>query len=125
MNIPSETRRDVLEWCKYHFENNLVGLAFFDPAPVDDNYPSGDLNLLIVVHVAPEETRERYELVTQMLVRNLAPSQTMTCRVQTAGELNLLAQMRLPLLAIYLHEAEIIYDPQKVLTESRSTLTAK
>jgi len=122
MQIPDEIRRDILEWCQYHFENNLVGLAFFDPTQVDPSYPKGEINVLVAVHLAPEETRERYDLISEMLIKNLAAGHSLTCRVQTAGELSMLSTLQLPLIEIYLRHAEIIYDPQQILAAMQKTL---
>jgi len=42
--------------------------------------------------------------------------------MQTVGELNMLASLKLPLLDIYLRDVEIIHDPQNVLATVRENL---
>ena len=118
----AEFDRDLVSWCKHHFDENLVALGLFDPLGVDPTYPRGDLNVLIVVNMAPENERERYDIVTEMLVQNLAPGKTLKSRLQTTGELNMLASLKLPLLEIYLRDIEIIHDPQKLLESARANL---
>jgi hypothetical protein len=106
---------ELAEWCRYHFTQNLVSIGLFDPRKTDPSYPSSDVNVLIVLRMAPKNERERYDLITEMLVKNLAPGRSLTCRVQTVEELDMLAELRLPLLNIYLNEIEIVYDPKNVL----------
>lgn len=78
--------------------------------------------MLMVVNMAPEDTRERYELVTEMLMQNIAGDNSLACRVQTIGELNMLAELELPLLEIYLRDMEILYDPDKFLQNEQNKL---
>jgi len=120
--VSEEFRTEITNWCKYNFGGNLVALALFDPTSVDTSYPHSDINVLMVVNMAPEDARERYEMVTEMLMQNLARDKSLTCRVQTVGELNMLAELELPLFEIYLREVEIIYDPKKVLEDERANL---
>jgi len=117
-----EFRLDLVSWCQYNYGDNLIGLAVFDPTRVDASYPRRDINILMVVNMAPENERERYELVNEMLIQNLARGKSLTCRMQTVGELNMLASLKLPLLDIYLRDAEIIHDPQNVLATVRENL---
>ncbi len=120
----NEFKRDLVNWCKHHFDSNLVAIGLFDPAGVNKKYPRGDINVLVVLDMAPENERERYDLITEMLVQNLAPDKTIVCRVQTIGELNVLANLQLPLIDIYLSDAEILHDPRKSLNAIRDSLTA-
>ena len=120
--ISDDFRRDIINWCQYNYGNNLVALAVFDPSSVDVSYPSSDINMLMVVNMAPEDTRERYELVTEMLMQNIAGDNSLACRVQTIGELNMLAELELPLLEIYLRDMEILYDPDKFLQNEQNKL---
>ena len=115
MDVPDESRTTILQWCQSHYGDNLVGLAFFDPRVADPHYPSGDINVLLIVRSAPAEARERYDVVAEELVKNLIPEKSLTCRIQTAGELYDLVMLRLPLAEIYLTELEIAYDPHNVL----------
>ena len=119
-----EFNRDLVDWCKHHFQENLVAVGLFDPLRVNAKYPRGDINVLIVLNMAPENERERYDLVTEMLVQNLAPDRTLICRVQTMGELRVLSSLRMPLMEIYLNDLVLLYDPRKVLeTERNNVLT--
>jgi len=120
--ISDDFRRDIINWCQYNYGNNLVALALFEPSSVDASYPRSDINVLMVVNMAPEDTRERYELVTEMLMQNIAHNKSLTCRVQTIGELNMLAELELPLLDIYLRDMEILYDPDGFLENERNKL---
>jgi len=120
--VRDEFNRDLVNWCKHHFDENLVAVGLFDPSKVDATYPRGDVNVLIVLNMAPENERERYEVITEMLVQNLAPDKTLKSRLQTTGELNMLSSLQLPLFEIYLRDIEIIHDPQKVLESERSNL---
>jgi hypothetical protein len=122
LNIVPEIREVVLQWCLYHYKGNLAGLAFFEPRAASADYPRGDINLLLLLYHSPDEDRKRYDKVTQVLVNNLVLDKDVVCRVQTVDELNLLVEMKLPLLAIYLQHAEIIYDPQGILCLAQSTL---
>jgi len=121
-HISDDFRTDIINWCQYNYGNNLVALALFDPSSVDGSYPRSDINVLMVVNIAPEDTRERYELVTEMLMQNIAGDRSLACRVQTIGELNMLAELELPLLDIYLRDMEILYDPDKFLENERNKL---
>jgi len=116
--------RDLIAWCKHHFDENLVAVGLFDPSKVNVKYPSGDINVLIVLNMASENERERYDLVTEMLVQNLAPKKTLTCRVQTMGELQVLADLQLPLIDIYMSEIEILHDSRKLLEGVRDSLNS-
>jgi hypothetical protein len=120
--LKDEFDRDLIDWCKHHFDENLVAVGLFDSSRVNPKYPCGDINVLVVLNMAPENERERYDLVTEMLVQNLAPGKTLTCRVQTMGELNVLSSLQLPLIDIYLSEIAILYDPQKLLEAERDNL---
>jgi len=111
----SEFNRDLVNWCKHHFGENLIGVGLFDPARVRSSYPRGDINVLVVLDSAPENERERYDLITEMLVQNLAPNKMLTCRVQTREEMNDLAEMKLPLLKIYTTKVDILFDPKNIL----------
>jgi len=57
-----------------------------------------------------------------MLIQNLAADKSLTCRVQTMGELNVLASLQLPLIDIYMSELEILYDPRKLLKKVQDNL---
>jgi hypothetical protein len=118
----NEFNRDLVAWCKHHFDENLVALGLFDPSKVNEKYPCGDINILIVLNMAPENERERYDIVTEMLVQNLAPKKTLICRVQTMGELHVLSNLQLPLIDIYLSDIEILHDPRKFLENERNAL---
>jgi len=120
--VSDEFRTDIINWCQYNYGGNLVALALFDPASVDASYPHSDINVLMIVNMAPEDVRERYELVTEMLMQNIARDKSLTCRVQTVGELNMLAELSLPLFDIYLRDAEIIYDPKEILETERANI---
>jgi len=113
---------DIINWCQYHYGENLVALALFDPTSVDSSYPHSDINVLMVVNTAPENERECYEMVTEMLMQNIARDKSLACRVQTIGELNMLAELGLPLFEIYLRNVEIVYDPKKILEIERANL---
>jgi len=117
-----EFKRDLVNWCKHHFNENLVAVGLFDPSKVNGKYPHGDINVLVILNMAPENERDRYDLVTEMLVQNLAPDKTLTCRVQTMGELNVLASLQLPLIDIYMSDLEIVHDPKKLLAKERDSL---
>ena len=122
--VGGEFNTDLVDWCKHHFQENLVAVGLFDPLRVNAKYPRGDINVLIVLNMAPENERERYDLVTEMLVQNLAPDRTLICRVQTMGELRVLSSLRMPLMEIYLNDLVLLYDPRKVLeTERNNVLT--
>jgi len=121
-SISEEFVTDIINWCQYNYGGNLVALALFDPTIVDSSYPHSDINVLMVVHMAPENVRDRYEVVTEELMQTIARDKPLSCRVQTVGELNMLASLGLPLLNIYLHDAEIIHDPQNVLLSVRENL---
>jgi len=118
----NDFRTEIINWCQYHYGGNLVALALFDPTHTDPPYPRSDINVLMVVNMAPDDARERYEMVTEMVMQNIARDKSLSCRVQTIGELNMLAELGLPLLEIYLRDVEIIYDPKKILEGERSNL---
>jgi len=120
--IDEEFTRDLVNWCKHHFSENLVALGLFDPSQVNTEYPHSDINVLIVLNMAPENERERYDLVTEILVQNLAPDKSLACRVQTLGELSVLSDLHLPLIDIYLSDISILYDPRKRLASERDNL---
>ena len=122
-SIMDEFRTDLVNWCKHHFDENLVAVGLFNPSKVNAKFPSGDINVLIALNMAPENERERYDLVTEILVQNLVPNKTITCRVQTMGELNVLSDLQLPLIDIYMRDIEILYDPRKLLETERDKLT--
>ncbi len=121
-SISDEFRRDILNWCQYNYGGNLVALALFDPTSVETSYPYSDINVLMVVNMAPENARDRYEVVTEELMQTIVSNKSLTCRVQTVGELNMLVELRLPLLDIYLHDAAILYDPKNILETERANL---
>jgi len=120
--VSVEFLTDIINWCQYHYGENLVALALFDPTSVDSSYPHSDVNVLMVVNTAPENERERYELVTEMLMQNIARDTSLACRVQTVSELNMLAELGLPLFEIYLRDVESVYDPKKILETERANL---
>ena len=124
MKLPAsgETRRDLLEWCQHHYQSNLAGLVIFDPSPVNAQYPRGELNVLLVLDSAPPMERERQEMVAKMVLKVVVASQNVVCRVQTVDEISTLAQMKLPVLEIYLRKAEILYDRDGSLSAARSSL---
>jgi len=115
---------DLVDWCRHHFRENLVAVGLFDPLRVNDKYPRGDINVLVVLNMAPENERERYDLVTEMLVQNLVPNKNLLCRVQTMGELHVLADLQMPLIDIYMNDLVILYDPRKFLETERTTVLA-
>jgi len=117
-----ETCSLVVEWCSYHYGNNLAGIAFFDPTSVDPTYPHGDLNILLVLHNGPDEDRQRYDIKARMLMNTLLPNQEVKCRIQTVEEINQLAALQLPLLAIYLQSSQISFDPWNILQRAQATL---
>jgi len=80
-----EFRLDLVTWCQYNYGDNLIGLAIFGPTRVDASYPRRDINILMVVNMAPENERERYELVNEMLIQNLARGKSLICRMQTVA----------------------------------------
>ena len=120
--ISNDFRTDIINWCQYNYGNNLVALAVFDPSSVDASYPRSDINVLMVVNMAPEDARERYELVTEMVMQNIAGDISLACRVQTTGEMTMLGELELPLLDIYLRDMEVLYDPNKFLENERNKL---
>lgn len=120
--VSAETCQDLLEWCRHHYQRNLAGLVIFDPAPVNAQYPRSDLNILLVLDSAPALERERQETVAKMVLAVVAASHDLICRVQTVEEINALAQMKLPVLEIYLREAEILYDRDGSLRAAQSSL---
>ena len=120
-----EFNRDLVAWCKHHFDENLVAVGLFDPSKVNAKYLHGDINILIVLNMASENERERYDLVTEMLIQNLAPKKTLVCRVQTIGELHVLADLQLPLIDIYMSEIEILHDSWKLLKSVGDTLNSE
>ncbi len=124
-SVSDEFRRDIINWCEYNYGGNLVALAIFDPTSVDSSYPHGEINVLMVVEIAPGNVRDRYEIVTEELMQTIARDKSLSCRVQTIGELDMLAEMGLPLFEIYLRDAEIIYDPKKILETERAKLNNK
>ena len=117
-----EIQRDILDWCQYHYKDNLAALALFDPKPINATFPSGDVNVLLILHSAPAEARDRYDLVAERLVGTIVPDSQVTCRIQTVDEIQSLADLQMPLVSIYLNRAEIFYDPAQVLTEVRRTI---
>ncbi len=121
-SISDDFRKEIIDWCKYNYGGNLIGLALFDPTGMDANYPSSDINVLMVVGVAPENARDRYEIVTEELMQTIARNRSLSCRVQTIDELKMLADLGLPLFDIYLRDAEIIFDPKKILENERAKL---
>lgn len=122
MNIPQTLTRTLNEWCQFYYGKQLAALALFDPALVNADYPRAEINVLLVFHAAPAQARARYDLASQSLIKSVVPDQTIQCRIQTVEEINLLAEMGLPLLEIYLREADILYDPQGVLHTARAAL---
>ncbi len=120
----SDVYKEIVRWCHYHYQDNLVGLAFYDPAATNQEFPRGDINLLLLLRTAPADARERYDAKTEVVLRNLAPSHKFVCRIQTVSEIEALAELKLPLLEIYLREVDIVYDPQGILQATRTTLNA-
>jgi len=121
-HITDDFRTDIINWCQYNYRGNLIALAVFDPAKVDPKYPHSDINILLVVNKASEDSRERYELITEMVMKNIAGDKSLACRVQTVDELNMLAEMGLPLFEIYLRDMEVLYDPGKILEIEKKKL---
>jgi hypothetical protein len=117
-----EIQRDILDWCHYHYKDNLAAVALFDPKPVNVSFPNGDVNVLLILHSAPSEERERYALVAERLVNTVVPNKHLMCRIQTVDEIQSLSGLKLPLLAIYLTDADIIRDPAQVLANACATL---
>lgn len=64
-----EIQREILNWCQYHYNDNVAGIALFDPKPVNEAFPSSDINVLLVLYSAPLEQRERYDLAAERLAR--------------------------------------------------------
>lgn len=117
-----EIQREILKWCQYHYKDNVAGIALFDPKPVNEAFPSGDINVLLVLFSAPLEQRERYDLVAERLVNTLVPDRILTCRIQTVDEIQSLANLQMPLLSIYLNSANILYDPIQALAQAYQTI---
>ena len=122
VKVPDETVTAIADWCRYHYRDSLLGLALFDPTPVNAEYPHGEINVLVVLDWAPAEARDRYDAVGDELLKGLAPNHSLTCRIQTVDEIGALAEMKLPLLAIYLTKAEILHDPRGFLRAAQVTL---
>lgn len=118
-----ETCSLVVEWCRYHYGDNLAGIAFFDPACIDCAYPRGDLNILLMLHTSPDKDRQRYDIKAQVLMNTLLLDQEVKCRIQTIEEIGQLVELQLPLLAIYLQTAEIVFDPWEILQKAQATLS--
>jgi hypothetical protein len=118
--LPSDLLNEIVRWCHYHYEDNLAGLAFYNPVAIDESFPHGDINLLILLNEAPAEARDRYDARTEVILRNLAPEHKLICRIQTVDEIQTLSQLQLPLVGIYLMEADIVHDPRHVLLEARN-----
>jgi hypothetical protein len=117
-----EIQQEILNWCQYHYQDNVAGIALFDPKPVNEAFPSGDINVLLILYTAPLEQRQRYDLVAERLVNSLVPDRVLTCRIQTVDEIQSLANLQMPLLAIYLNSTEILYDPKHVLAQARQSM---
>ena len=122
INASEEICIALIDWCKYHYGGNLVSLALFDPKLVTANYPYSEINILVGLQTAPEQERKRYEQIGEILLKNLIPRNEIACRIQTIEELDALAQLKLPLLEIYLKHANIIYDPKGILQSVRTLL---
>jgi hypothetical protein len=122
MTSQTETRQSILDWCRYHYADNLLGVAFFDPARVNAAYPRGDINVLVVLEQAPAEERERYDAKIDIVLKRLAASQRVMCRIQTAAELQAIQELGLPVLDIYLRQAEVAHDPHLLLQNARASL---
>src|SRR5687768_9801255 len=123
MNFRFEISEEMAHWCHYYYKDNLAGLAFYNPAAVNQEFPCGDINLLLLLNEAPADTLNRYKAI-ELILKNLAPGYHFICRIQTVNEIQTLAALQLPLLAIYLQEAEIVYDPQRVLQAVQETLAS-
>jgi hypothetical protein len=121
MNFRFEITEEMAHWCHYYYKDNLAGLAFYNPAAVNQGFPCGDINLLLLLNEAPADALNRYKAI-ETILKNLAPGYEFVCRIQTVDEIRTLAALQLPLLAIYLQESEIVYDPQGVLQTAQATL---
>lgn len=113
-------RNEVVEWFQHHYETNLMALAFFDPVPVRATFPHGDVNCLVVLAQAPSGARERYDMVVEVVLKTIAPALQFVCRIQTIEEIQTLAELRLPLLEIYLKYSEIVYDREQLLNQIKT-----
>jgi len=122
IDTSEEVRVALIDWCQYYYGGNLVSLALFDPTPVVTDYPHGEVNILVGLQTAPDQERKRYEQVGEILLKNLIADKAVTCRIQTIEELDTLAQLKLPLLAVYLQYADIIYDPKGTLQSVQAKL---
>lgn len=39
-----EIQQEILNWCQYRYQDIVAGIALFDPKPVNEAFPSGDIN---------------------------------------------------------------------------------
>ena len=116
LNISDEKIQEILDWVAYNYSSGVEALAFFDPRGVTIDYPSEDVNILLVLNDVSESTRDRYQLLSGgVLDVILGMEVTTQCRIQTYEELQMLADMQLPLLDIYLKDSFIAYDPNNFL----------
>jgi len=115
INVPYNIRKRILDIYKAYYQTDLAGLVIFDPTPVDENFPHGEINILLVLHSASLQEQDRYDKVGETLIKHLVPDENMMCRIQTIDELKTLAELKMPLLEIYLKHALIIYDAEGAL----------
>lgn len=118
-NFRFEISEEMVHWCHYYYKDNLAGMTFYNPAAVIPDFPCGDINLLLLLNEAPDDAISRYKAI-ETILKNLAPGYQFVCRIQTVDEIKLLAALQLPLLAIYLQESEIVFDPQGVLQDAQA-----
>src|SRR5262245_34898520 len=107
-NLGQYLRRHLVEWCQFHYQKNLDGLCLFDPTAVRADFPHSDINVLLVLKHAPQLARERYDAAAEVLMKAVIPGRKVLCRIQTVEEMEILHEMRLPLLNIYLTHVEIL-----------------
>ncbi len=125
LEVSLEIQETFLEWPQYHYKDNLAGLVFFNPRVVNNDYPCGDINVLVVLKESPEQDRERYDRVAQILVRNLIADKELLCRIQTVNEIEMLHEIQLPLLNIYLTHTCITNDPHCLLEAAKAVVHKK
>ena len=125
INISEEKIREIVDWAAYHYGKRLEGLAFFDPAEIDQDYPRAEINLLFVLSGVSDKARDRYQSLSDGVLSVIfGDRQTIQCRIQTPEEIQSLAELELPLLRIYLQDSFIAYDPDQVLTKIYADLTS-
>jgi hypothetical protein len=123
LSVSQEILTETVNWAKYHYGNRFKGLAFFNPAAASVTYPSSDHNLLLVLANAPVTARERYQEIADIVLGVIfGGSENVRCAIQTPDEMQILAEMGLPLLNIYLQDCVIAADPNHLLERLRSGL---